>query len=60
MITQEPPFVMPLSGSQKPPTLVIETTQWLVPTLSKGEDLVNWSQDLVNSHVCEKRWDGQQ
>ena len=26
MTTQEPPFSMPLTGSQKPPVLVIETT----------------------------------
>ena len=25
MTTQEPPFVMPLTGFQKPPVLVIET-----------------------------------
>ena len=51
MITQEPSFVMTLTGSQNTPVLVIETS------LSKGEVVVNQSQALVNFHVYLKSWE---
>ena len=52
--TQEPPFVMTPSGSQKTPVLVMETTLF-----NKGEVVVNWSQVLFNplSHLELENFD---
>ena len=38
MTTQEPPFAMPLTGSQKPPVLVIETGTFHLNVIRRNYD----------------------
>ena len=53
MTTQEPPFVMPLTGSQKPPVLVIETVTFRRNVIRRNQAV---TQVLCKSPGCLKMW----